>query len=388
MATIRIVFLFAGALLVLIPGAITARQKTVAARNPRIASMELVQPAGARPKFSPLGDRIVFDLRNVDGLYDLFLADADGEIVAGLSHGRPIPQKHAGNGIYRPSGDFIVFQAEVEQHYGDEYSALGQVPIGEPGVGLFNNLWATNGTGYWQLTNAPVKMAADDGIPGIATVNPRFTWDSKTLVWTERYAEGGSNNWGLWRLKAADFIVTGGVPSLRNERVIFTPALGTYVTGMRFMTPKVLLVAGNLDGQHEYGMDLYLLHTDTGAVLRNLTQTPAAWEEGSCIAPSGRVVYMSNQESRFPLDFGRDWAGQPTERDYWIVNPDGTGRERLTYFNDPAAPEYQGWRSVTIICDISPDGRTMAATIGRDVGDETRAWVLWQLWLIRFHDPL
>jgi Tol biopolymer transport system component len=387
--TIRLPHVFlilTGALAALVDA--SARQHPSVARNPRIASMELVQAAGARPKWSPAGDRIVFDRRNSDGLYDLYVADARGQQPRALSQGRPIPQKHAGNGIYQPFGNFIVFQAQVEHHYLDAWAPFGQVPLGEPGVGLFNNLWATDGTQYWQLTDAPIKMTGDDGIPAIATVNPRFTWDSKTLIWTERHSEGGNNNWGLWQLKAADFVTGAGVPWLRNTRRLFTPSNGTYVTAMEVMGPQLLLVAGNLDGQHEYGMDLYLLRTDTGAVVRNLTMSPKTWEEGACVAPSGRIVYMSNAASRRALDWSRDWAGQPVERDYWIVNPDGSARERLTYFNDPTAPEYTDWRSVTIICDISPDGRTMAATIGRDVGDQTQAWVLWQLWLIRFHEPL
>lgn len=391
MTMVRTIVLVASALAVVATDGLSARQSSIGARNPRIEWMQRIQPAGTRPKWSPAGDRFVFDRRNPDGLYDLYIAEASGSILGSLSQNAPIPQKHSGNGIYQPAGRFIVFQAEVEHHFLDDQSPYGQVPIGEPGVGLFNNLWATDGVRYWQLTSLPIKRRADDGIPVVSAVNARFTWDSRTLIWTERYADGGNNNWGLWRLRAADFMTEAGVPRLQNLRVLFTPSLlmgATYVTAMEVMGPQLLLVAGNLDGQHEYGMDLYLLRTDTGTIVRNLTRSPESWEEGACVAPSGRIVYMSNAESKYLIDPSRDWAGQPVERDYWIVNTDGSGTERLTYFNDPTAPEYQGWRSVTIACDISPDGRTMAATIGRDVGDETRAWVIWQLWLIRFAEPL
>jgi len=355
--------------------------------NPLVVSMTLLHPIGARARWSPDGSRFVFDRRNFDGYYNLYLSDRAGNTLASLTKGKHINQRHNGNGMYRYRGDYIVFVSEEMEHFLDFLAPFGPVPIGEPGVGLFNNLWATDAQEFWRLTNIPIKKTPNDNIPVIATVNPRFSPDSTMLVWTERYAEGGHNNWGKWRLKAADFVVGPDGPSLSNERVIFTPSVGTYVTAMEFMTPRVLLVAGNLDGQHEYGMDLYLLHIATGTV-RNLTNTPDVWEEGSCIAPSGKIVYMTNQDSRFPLDFNRDWVGQPVERDYWIMDPDGSNKERLTYFNDPAAPEYQGWRTVTIVCDISPDGKTMAATVGRDFGDETLARVQWQVWLIEFQEPL
>jgi Tol biopolymer transport system component len=346
--------------------------------------MQLIQPSGARPKWSPRGDQFVFDRRNADGLYDLYVASSQGQLLSTLSEGWPM---HYGNGIFRPRGDYVVFMRETQPHFLDFLAPYGQTPYGEPGLGLFNQLWATDGINYWQLTNAPVKMTASDEIPVIATVNPHFSWDSSTLVWTERYGDGGNNNWGRWRLKAANFVVGSGGPRLTNARVLYTPAQGNYVTAMEFMGPHLLLVAGNLDGQHEYEMDLYLLQTDTGSV-HNLTTSADSWEEGACVAPSGKIVYISNQDSRYLLEKSKDWVGQPIERDYWMMNPDGSGKERLTYFNDPTAPEYQGWRSVSIICGMSPDGRTMVGTVGRDLGTETYAWPVWQLWLMRFHDPL
>ncbi len=355
--------------------------------NPRIVEMTLIQSSGARPKWLLDGSQFVFDRRNLDGHYDLYTSDKTGQIIASLTENKPINQRHNGNGIYRYSGDYIVFISQEMEHFLSYLSPYGQVPLGEPGVGLFNNLWATNGWNFWQLTDVPIKQSVDDGVPAIATVNPRFAPDNSTLIWTERYEPGGNNAWGKWRLKAGDFLTGVSGPMLQNERVLFTPSVGTYVTAMEVLTPELLLVAGNLDGQHEYGMDLYLLHTAIGPVI-NLTNTPDVWEEGACIAPSGKIVYMTNQDSRYPLDFDRDWVGQPVERDYWIMNLDGSNKERLTYFNDPTAPEYQGWRAVTIICDISPDGKSMLATIGRDFGDETTATVHWQIWLIEFGDPL
>jgi Tol biopolymer transport system component len=359
--------------------------------SPRVAEIVSVLPAGARAKFTPAGDKLIFDRRNPDGYYDLYVSDLEGRLLATFSEGKPgVVQRHNGNGIFHPSSAFLAFISEEDQHYLNQLGPYGQIPVGEPGVGLFNNLWFTDGQGYWKATNIPLKQTADDGLPVFATVNPRFSPDGSRIVWTERYAEGGNNNWGKWRLKIAELVaqVSPRQFSIRNERILFTPSTGTYVTAMKFIRPGLLLISGNLNGQHEYGMDLYTLDIVTGA-LKNLTNSPDDWEEGACVSPSGRtIVYMTNRDSPFRLDTSKDWVGQPVERDYYLMNADGTGKERLTYFNDSSKRDYQGWRAVTIICDVSPDGKTIAGTVGRDYGDDTLSRLHWTVWLIRLKTAL
>jgi hypothetical protein len=70
------------------------------------------------------------------------------------------------------------------------------------------------------------------------------------------------------------------------------------------------------------------------------------------------------------------------------MNQDGTGQEQLTYFNTPGTAEYTGWRAVPIVCNVSPDGMTIAATIGHDYGNATQAFLLWEVWLIQLKSPL
>ncbi len=76
------------------------------------------------------------------------------------------------------------------------------------------------------------------------------------------------------------------------------------------------------------------------------------------------------------------------QRDYFTMNPDGSNQQRLTYFNDPSYADYQAWRAVPTVCDVTPDGKTIVATIGRDYGTATQAYVVWQIWLIKLNSPL
>ncbi len=354
--------------------------RVLGAKNPRIKSIKILGP-GARPRFSPAGDLLVFDRRNDDGFYDVYISDLAGSIVNSLTSGKKgINQRHNGNAQFDRSGRFIVFVSEEARHPTKFIKSLG-----DPGIGLYSNFWATNrqGSEFWKLTNVPANHK-----PVIATVNPEFSPDGSTLVWTERYDKKRKDNWGEWRLKAADYVNSRGKPSLRNERVLVTPRKGNYITAMGFVGPRKLLVAANLDGQHEYGMDQYIYDLKSGHAT-NLTRTPETWEEGSAIAPNGQIVYMSNLESRYKLNFSRqDWSRQPLERDYYLSDVKGQS-ERLTFFNVPSAPEYLGYRIIVAACDFSHDGRYLAGTIGIDHGKgKKRKNVELKVILIEFKEPL
>lgn len=349
--------------------------------NELVADVRVLQQAGARPRFSPDGDRIVFDRKNADEYYDIYLTDLQGDTLVSLTEGNPgIAQRNNGNAVFDPSGVYVIFVSEEDGHYSDSRKWMA-----DPGVGLFSNLWATDTSGsrFWQLTDFPIKQYLTDGIPARAVVNPLFSPDGASLLWTERYSEGGNHNWGRWRIKTARFVSGADGPRLEDERVLFTPLTGTYVTAMGFLSPNQMVVAGNLDGQHEYGMDEYVYDIATGELF-NLTNTPGLWEEGASVTPDGRIIIMSNAYSPYVFDFSDPaWAAQSMERDFIMMQADGSDRQRLTFFNDPAAPEYLGRPVIVAASDVSPDGQYLAATLGVDLG-EARWNVMLKIILIEF----
>ena len=350
------------------------------AKNQKIESIKLILNEGVRPRFAPDGQSFLFDKKNSDGYYDVYISDLAGNITANVTENKNgIKQRNNGNATFDKSGKYIVFISEEDDHFLDNQKYLA-----DPGVGVFSNLYATdiNQNKFWQLTNIPIKKSLTDKIPATATVNPHFSEDGKLLIWTERYAEGGNLNWGKWRIKAGDFVIENNQPKLMNERVVFTPTKGNYVTFMGQLDATHWIVSGNLDGQHEYGMDQYVLNVNNKQ-LTNLTNTPEYWEEDSSVMPDGRIVYISNIDSKLKFDFNKNWVSQPMERDYYIMNADGSAKERLTYFNEKGAPEYAKERIMTVASDISPDGKYMAATLGYDYDDKTRNVVL-KIALIKF----
>lgn len=295
----------------------------------------------------------------------------EGTILSNITAGNHgINQRHNGYPAWHPSGKYIVFQSEEEHHYG----VANKWP-GNPGIGVFYNLWATDEEGrrFWKLTDIPIKQEKDDGIPAMGVLNPHFSHDGSRLMWTERYEEGGK--WGSWRVNVAGFRDGDRGPRLENETVLFQPGagLGCYVTALDFSPDdNAVLLAGNLDGQDEFGMDQYLYDLHEG-ILSNLQNSPEVWEEDASWSPDGdRIIYMTNLGS--PLDFDdphRYW--QPHTGEYWAMNPDGSGKRRLTYFNEPGYPEYMGRPVLAACSSFDPGGKRLVVTLGVDYGNEERA---------------
>jgi Tol biopolymer transport system component len=350
-----------------------------------IANFRILAQNGARPHWSPSGAVIVFDRRDVSGYAHLYLTDLQGHETSLTDGKREVGSGNSGNGIFDPSGKFIIFISEEPQHM-----LRNNRTLGDPGLGMFCNLWATtpDGSRFWRLTNIPIRKTISESVPVVGIVNPHFSADGSTLVWTERYGKG-SGSWGLWRVRSAEFTVRNGVPSLQNERNLTDAGHGNYVSAMGFVSPHELVVAGNLDGQPEYGMDQYIIDLSMHRTT-NLTNTPYLWEEGSCVTPvHHNIIYMTNQASPYKLDFhDPDWASQVLERDYWMMNSDGQHKTRLTYFNDRSAPEYLGGRNIVAACDVSPNGRTLAGTLGIDKGTGNKANMELKIVLIDFGERM
>ncbi len=347
--------------------------------------MQIIQPQGARPRFSPTSNHIVFDRKNTDGYYDLYISDLKGNIINSLTDGKTgITQRNNGNGVFDPTGRYVVFVSEEASHFGEKSKYYG-----DPGVGLFSNLWAADilGEHFWKLSNVPVKQKLSDGIPAYAVVNPHFSIDGKLLIWSERYAEGGHNNWGKWRVLGADFVIENNAPHLENARTLFEPSVGNYVTFMGELPSGDWILAGNLDGQHEYGMDQYRYDPQSKDLV-NLQNTPLLWEEDASVSPGSTIVYMTNADSPFAYDFDNpNWPSQPMEREYYRMDADGRHKQRLTFFNDTTAPEYTGKRVIVAASDFSPDGRYLAGTIGVNFGTDERRDVVLKIILIEFDTP-
>jgi Tol biopolymer transport system component len=362
-------------------------------RDCLLGDISIIKKFAAHGSFSPDDTQIVVDRPKLDRFYDLYIIDLEGNIIQSLTDGNPLVNQRGNSWpVWHPTEDYIVFQSEEERHW-----KLRNKSFSDPGLGFFHNLYAmrSDGRQVWKLTDIPIKQRRLDGIPIYASINPCFNSDGSKLMWAERYEGDGTHDWGYWRIKMADFLIGPGGPELRNIKVVLDPPAycGSYdcqyANGMAFIDDTTILVTGNLDGQHVFGMDLYIYDL-ASKQLTNLLNTPEYWEEGAAYA-NGRIVYMTNIDSEYILDFNDpDWPSQPRTREYWIMNVDGSNKRRLTYFNSAHSPEYldlsRGRRTIVAACNFSHDGSKMTGVVGFDNGDNDTVKMTLNLGLFEFQE--
>jgi len=292
-----------------------------------------------------------------DGYYDLLvfgMDDPDDETypthnVAGA------PQKHNGNPAWHPSGSYIVFTAENEDVDSD-YDSLAV-----PGRGVNCNLWLADRDGqrFHQLTFLETSYGAD----APAVLHPQFSHDGQMLFWAERVSGAQETMWGTWVLRVASFTDGGDGPGLHDIRT-FTPGdQNVFYESHAFSQDGTqVLFAGNLEsGQKETGMDIYEMDLIGGGLTR-LTATFSDWDEHAHWSPgAGLIAWMSSTplDVTYPENMGpHDWRYY-LATELWLMNADGSQKQRLTYFNEPGHSHHRARRTAVSDSAWGPDGNSL-----------------------------
>lgn len=310
---------------------------------------------------------IAFGKRGNDTYYDVYIMNPDSSNEKCLTCTNKCPQKHNGNPAWHPSAQYIVFTSQNTDAVGDIYDRTAK-----PGKGINCNLWATNarGTKFWQLTTYETSYTNPKGV-----IHPQFSHDGKKLVWAERLQNKQKTPWGEWALKIADFVIDDNGCSIQNIHT-FQPGESIRFYESHDFSPdstKILFCGNLLPDQLEGGMDIYELILETGSTTR-LTNTFDDWDEHAHYSPDGQKIAWMSSTDLGDLGITFDdlkystW-GLKLRTELWIMNKDGSNKQRLTYFNTPGHPEYLG---KVIVSDSawSPDGSQIAVTIAYKSGDD------------------
>jgi len=314
----------------------------------KVKSIKTIKENGGRVDWSHSGNNLIaFDRLGEDGYYDVYVINPDGSGEKCLTCGKQgLPQKHNGNPAWHPSGEWIVFQSVdpdlIPAGLPDDEIKM----LTNPGAGWLNNLWLMdeNGQHFYQLTN----VGRQGGV-----LHPHFSHNGKKLLWAERLGKG-EGIWGEWALKVADFVMSSNRPHLENIKA-YQPALEKHrfyeSHGFSLDDSKIIFSGNPEANQKEYGLDIYVFDL-TYQKLTKLTDTSDEWDEHAILSPDGnKIVWMSSQDIENP-DFSK------VKTDFWIMNSDGSNKQRLTYFNNPDASEYISIPDGVVAADSSwgPDG--------------------------------
>ena len=295
---------------------------------------------GGRLAWSPTGDFVVFDRKGQDGGYDLYLTrDFTTEQCLTCSHpDLPNQKRNYGQPAIHPNGRYIVFQAEKQNHP----PTLLRI-ITNPGSGVFNDLWLYDlGTNrakpLWELPNNNKY----------GTLHPQFSRDGKQLSWSEMYNSADfkypGKRAGSWKLKVADF----GPEGLSNikeyqpdEDVIYENHGFSHDGEWLFFSSNMKSSVLGMDST-----DIYKLDLKSGQLVR---LTSEGYNEHAHLSPDGRyIVWMTSVGNGDTYDYYKVGS------DYWVMNADGSNKQRLTYLNNPDHPHFRGRYAIAADFDWDP----------------------------------
>ena len=325
------------------PAESTPEPKSIAEAT---VAIETLTEEGGRLDISPDGTTITYDKKGSDGYYDVWTMSLDGENQTCLTCDYPaLPTRNVGQPAWHPSGSYLVVQAEKQVHHEGIASGLAA----SPGAGYYNDLWIieVGSDRAWLLHEVPEGI--DYGI-----LHPHFSSDGTKLSWSQAFRDIEINDpakiAGSWELKVADVMIDDeGVVSLANIQT-FLPGADVIYENHGFSPDgeKLIFTSNMVADEPVTSSDIYTLEIATGKLT---ALTDSGYNEHAQYSPDGRkIVWMSTNGNLAPEE-----VSEIGYTDWWVMNADGSEKQRLTYFNQEGHPHFVVWGTVAADYAWLPD---------------------------------
>jgi Tol biopolymer transport system component len=282
-------------------------------------------------------NRIAYSSKGKDKYYDIHFAMPDGSHDTCLTCDHPaLPNRHICCPYWHPSGKWLLMVVEKAKHPGSSTDAL-------PGFGAYSDIWLMSADGKKAYKLVDLPNDSDHGV-----IAPRFSPDGKHISWTDRKKSPNflslKRAMGYWTIKTADFKFgeNDSIPVISNIQS-FEPGGESFYECYGYSPDgKKLIFCSSINKPSVWDQQIYTMNTD-GTNLLQLTQKD--YNEHGFYKPDGsKILWMTNTKSG---SAGTDW---------WMMNPDGSDKQRLTYFNDPDSEQYAGHSVWAGLGSFSPDG--------------------------------
>ncbi len=322
-----------------------------------VRRLRLLIDNGGRLAISADGRQIAFDRKGSDGYFDVWMMNADGSEQRCLTCHHFEISRNNGNPAFDPSGKFIIFTAE-NPYFPDLADRKKSQYLTSPGLGINNDLWLIN---LEDLSVIPLTHVKNRR--GVS--HPHFSPDGTKIVWSEIISPC-FEKMGVWAIKLADFSYEGARPCLSHIQTLKPKGLQFYETHGFSPDGESILFSGVPRGGHYYDMEIYSLNIKTNSILR-LTDNDE-WDEHAHFTRDGRyIIWVSSAAIAQVKETGTffDILKNPPRLDFWIMNADGSNKQRFSFFNGPEAVEYVDSPDGVEVgdFDIYPNGRRIMAEI-------------------------
>lgn len=327
------------------PVALTATSSSTAASttpstlpsSPQSTAVTLVGRNMSAVAWNAATNRIVYNRRGSDGLWDAYTAnpDASGEqcLTCALNVPGPGTKSHRGAYSLSPDGSFTLIGVEGE-HGGEPYGWQDA----EPGKGTNNDIWLmrSDGSAAWQLTHAEQDH-------DLGTMWAEFDRTGTRMVWAQLTGMPSPlAPFGTWVVKIASISWSGGVPSLTNI-VTREPQSGRFYEPYGF-TPdgSGVLLSSDYSMPTAFASQIWVMNIADGAMYRLSPDdiAPNLLTQWGPFSNYNEFAQYTPDNSR--IVFGRT-RGDSAGMDYWTVRPDGSDPHRLTFTGESWNSESLGY---------------------------------------------
>jgi len=301
------------------------KKVTAVFRKNDYSAIEVITQNGGRLDYHHENNLIIHDRLGEDGFYDVYIMNADGTDDRCITCNHPdLPAEvHIGQPEWHPGMRYFVFQVAKQGSFIQKLSWLSS-----PGIGVYNDLWLFD----LQTNRAEILREVPKGMkhgvlhPHFNKLGTQVSWSEMKKIfipfWTGRELGG-------WELMIADFDVNTDFPSLKNIHSHTPGDEGVWYENHGFdPTGKKLIFTSNFRrGSSALLADIYTLDIESGETMQLTTE---AYNEHAGFSPdSKKIVWMSTREP------GPSYLLLSGGTDYWMMNSDGSNKQRITFLNNP-----------------------------------------------------
>lgn len=265
---------------------------------------------------------VAYGRKDKNEVYHIFLSDSSGKNERKLTFPGWQEDRHQWAEEWHPNGDYLICYVEKNEYIKEKKHKRKSVDA-TPGYGAYVDLWMIrkDGSQAWKLLDLPNSF--NSGI-----IHSAISPDGTKFAWSERVKAPKFGNFnlmaGAYVMKYADLIIDG-TPRLENIKE-FKPGNVDACNELDGISPdnKLISFYSTFESKNILATPIYTINVETGEIKKLTTES---YSQAATFTPNGKqLVYMTGDQcTRFPGDvLGADW---------WIMDIDGSNKQRLTYMN-------------------------------------------------------